>query len=96
MSKDRLVPDYILGAFSRLIPIADPDRIGKKDSGVPCRATCKGTIIEERSRRYFGDPMHAIIGPGSLEQMTLVVEYYCSHCGIMYHHLPEDPHTDKK
>lgn len=89
MPKGVEVPKSVLAAFAQPIPVEDPDKLGKHDTKVPCQTQCKGTIMEERSRRYLGDPMHAIIGPGYKNQLTLVVEYYCSRCGIMYHHLPE-------
>ena len=71
------------------------DNLGKHDTQVPCAIpSCKGTIIEHRHKEYLGDPMDLIIGPGSRNQMTLVVNRYCSRCGISYHHLPEEPRTE--
>lgn len=62
------------------------------DTQFPCVIpSCRGTIIEKRTSRYIGDPASQIIGPGSRSQMTPFVEFYCSRCGVLYHHLPETP-----
>jgi hypothetical protein len=72
------------------------DGLGKHKTGVRCVGQkCNGIITEERSNRYLGDPMHFILGPGSQNQLTLVVELYCPRCGISYHHLPGQGEEDE-
>ena len=68
------------------------DGVGEKNTNAACVIPlCTGTIIEKRSKKYFGDPARAIIGSGYRGQMTLIVELFCSRCGIQYHHLPKKP-----
>lgn len=50
---------------------------------------CNGEIVRETSRKYFGDPMNAIIGPGYQHQLTTVTVLYCPDCGVQYHQLPK-------
>lgn len=59
-----------------------------KHTGKPC-AVCGTEIVREVRQEYRGDPMNLIIGPGSQNQMSTVIEMYCEPCGILYHHLPQ-------
>lgn len=49
---------------------------------------CKTPLQEEKSSRYYGDPMHAIIGPGHSNQMTVTCYLFCPECGIEYYRPP--------
>lgn len=58
---------------------------GKVSTGSVCRGiNCGGVVVEHTSSRYAGDPMHAIMGPGSRNQYTVFTEYYCEKCGLTY------------
>jgi hypothetical protein len=68
----------------------EPDPCGDFDTGVACRIPgCKGTIIESVRRKYLGDPMHQIIGPGGGNQLTRIETHFCSTCKVLYAGLPE-------
>ncbi len=61
-----------------------------QSTGIKCRVPeCPGRIVEETERKYLGDPMHRIIGPGGRNQLTVVTVLYCPYCGIQYHKLPK-------
>lgn len=49
---------------------------------------CNGTVVEETTMEYYGDPRHMIIGPGSRNQMTPHTTIHCTKCGIKYAFLP--------
>lgn len=71
--------------------------VGKYDTGISCVIpACTGHIVEDRQRRYLGDPMHFILGPGSRNQMTSTTEHYCGECGVSYHHLPKGNYAPRK
>lgn len=66
------------------------DQLGAHETATMCVIPkCGGTIIENKFDQYFGNPMSRTIGPGGENQMTRVVELYCSQCGVLYHHLPK-------
>jgi len=65
-------------------------RRGKYASPKGVCAVCGGEVIEKISSKYYGDPMHMIIGPGSASQMTTVHHgWHCTSCGIKYEFLPK-------
>lgn len=62
---------------------------GTFKTGFVCRLEgCAGEIVREVRREYRGDPMHQIVGPGGLNQLSTVTSYYCPVCQIMYRGLP--------
>ena len=51
---------------------------------------CRGTVVQQTTMEYLGDPMHMIIGPGSRNQMTRVTNIHCMKCGLKYEFLPPE------
>ena len=55
---------------------------------------CGGLVVGRISRKYYGDPMRRIIGPGSRNQMTTVHHgWHCQECGLKYE-FPPKPKED--
>jgi transcriptional regulator with XRE-family HTH domain len=51
---------------------------------------CETPLMDETTKVYRGDPMHAIIGPGYANQLSSERNIWCPKCGVSYHHLPKD------
>lgn len=63
--------------------------VGTHDTGIPCVIpSCEGSVMKEVCYKYFGDPRQLILGPGGRHQYTTVATFYCSTCGVSYHHMP--------
>ncbi len=56
---------------------------------------CRTHLERLSFKAYRGDPMHMIIGPGSVNQMSTVTELYCPQCGIKYLQEPVPPKPKK-
>lgn len=52
-----------------------------------CRV-CSGPVLRLIEEVYRGDPMRAIAGPGSRNQIVREVAFYCDDCGIQYFKAP--------
>ena len=68
----------------------DRETYGKFDTGVPCRIpSCKGTVIEHARLKELAEVTNLVLGPSARTHRNRVLEFFCSVCGISYHHLPE-------
>ncbi|MBI4121255.1 MAG: hypothetical protein HY457_03300 [Parcubacteria group bacterium] len=73
---------------------------GLFDTGVHCKimqygrgdglrgGVCNGIIIEHVRVHNPNPPALRIIGPGSRAQLVAESQFYCSDCGVSYHHVP--------